>query len=81
VGNGRFAVAALIHACGLVRREPRSLISKRRMSPAREPRFIEEGSLAHRTLADRMAGDENYRPFNLPAALLDENGAPMTPRP
>jgi uncharacterized protein (DUF2235 family) len=52
-------------------------VSKWKISPLPQPRFVESGSRVHRTVFERMRDDESYRPPNLPDEVCDENGTPF----
>jgi uncharacterized protein (DUF2235 family) len=52
-------------------------ITKWRISPQPQPRFIESGSFIHHTVFERMKADPSYRPPNLPEQVFDENCKPF----
>src|SRR5262249_23622343 len=49
-------------------------ITKWRISPRPQPRFIESGSFIHHTVFKRIKADSSYRLPKLRARVCDENG-------
>jgi uncharacterized protein (DUF2235 family) len=52
-------------------------ITRWRISPRPQPRFIDNGSFVHHTVFERMRADPSYRPPNLPEQIYDEIGNPF----
>jgi uncharacterized protein (DUF2235 family) len=52
-------------------------VSKWKLSPIPQRRFIAEDSWIHSSVFQRMQQDTSYRPANLPSSARDENGNPV----